>query len=294
VPFDYGRVHEFYREFLAEHHDDARKVAWRSKYGQELRFETLLEAWDDPGPASLLDVGCGLGDLFGYLRATGRQVEYLGIDIVPQMVDAARARHPDGRFEVCNLLEETPDPASFDLVLASGTLTVPVPKQELFVQRSLQRMLELSGGAVAVNLQSTRSFQQNPLAAEDPDLYHVDPLRLYAMCRRMCRWTTLREDMLTSDVVIYMYPRYARSIERYARLSKPDADGVAWLLLERHLPREALAALQSAPPSAAVENLRGMAHHRLGDLVEAGRRYRAALAMDPSYEPARLNLQGIR
>ncbi len=291
--FDQRRVHAFYEEFLAEHNDDARKVAWRTKFDQELRFENLLEALDDNGPFSVLDVGCGLGDLFGYLRTTGREADYLGIDIVPAMVEKARERHPDGRFELCDLLDATPEPGKFDLVVASGSLTVRLPKHDLFVDKMLRRMMELSAGVVAVNFQSTRSFRQNPLAAEDPDLYHVDPVALYAKCRRLCRWTALREDMLTSDVVVYLYPSYARSVRRYHRLAHPDPEGVAWLYLERHLPARALTVLDAAPASATISNLRGMAHHRMGHRDEAAKHYRESLALDPSYEPARLNLQGL-
>lgn len=293
MSFDYRRVHTFYEEFLAEHHDDARKVAWRTRHDQELRFENLLEALDDDGePFSILDVGCGLGDLFGYLGATGRRAEYLGIDIVPEMVERARNRHPGGRFEVLDLLAQTPSPATFDLVVASGSLTVRVPKHELFVDKMLRRMLAVSAGTVAVNFQSTRSFRQNPLAADDPDLFHVDPVAMYATCRRLCRWTALREDMLTSDVVIYMYPRYARSVERYGRVTDADPEGVAWLYLERHLPERALDVLGDIA-TASAENLRGMSHHRLGNLEAAAQHYRRALQLDPGFEPARLNLQGL-
>jgi SAM-dependent methyltransferase len=45
-------------------------------------------------PCSLLDVGCGTGiDLDG-IRAEGLQVEYTGMDLTPEFVDAANARHP--------------------------------------------------------------------------------------------------------------------------------------------------------------------------------------------------------
>lgn len=293
MSFDFRRVHEFYGEFLAEHHDDARKVAWRAQADQELRFENLLEALDDQHAFTVLDIGCGLGDLFGYLRRTGREATYLGVDIVPEMVEHARERHPDGRFEVLDLLTQTPEPATFDLVVASGSLTVRVPKHELFVEKMLRRMIALSHGAVALNLQSIRSFRQNPMAADDPDLFHVDPMAMYATCRRLCRWTALREDMLVSDVVIYLYPGYARSVRSYERRAAPEPTGVAWLYLERHLPEEALRVLDAAEPSAFASNLRGMAHQRLGNREEAAAQYREALALDQGYEPARLNLQGL-
>jgi SAM-dependent methyltransferase len=292
---DFQRVFSYYEEFL-RHPEDARKVAWRSVHGQELRFENLLEALDEGVvPFSVLDVGCGLGDLFGYLGRTGRQVDYLGVDIVPQMVEQARARHPEGRFEVCNILESPPR-RRFDLVLCSGGMTVRVPRHEQFVRRMLEAMLELADMAVAVNFQSTRAYGLNPLARQDEDLYHADPLKLYGMCRQLSRWTALREDMLVSDVTVYLYKGHSRSLGRYARLPSPAPDplGLAWLALERRLPAEALRILEGAPKGAARSNFAGVAHHQLGQLKEALALYQEALALEPGFEPARLNLQALR
>ena len=293
--FDHSNVLDYYRESLAVHQQDARRVAWRTRFDQELRFEGLLEARDDSTTRfSLLDVGCGLGDLVGYLQKTGRDVDYYGVDIVPEMVEEARVRYPHASFSVRDLLADPPD-RTFDMVVASGSLTIRIPNHELFVRRMLEAMIALADEVVAVNLQSTRAFRANPLAVDDPDLFHVDPVALYGVCRQLCRWTVLREDLLTSDLVVYLYTGHARTLGRYQRITRPIPDpvGVAWLLLERNLPRQALARLDGVPEDAESSNLRGMAHHRLGELSKAEADYRRALQIDAGYEPARLNLAGL-
>jgi SAM-dependent methyltransferase len=47
---------------------------------------------------AVLDVGCGPGHLTEYLRRL--DVEALGIDLVPQFIDHARATYPHGRYEL--------------------------------------------------------------------------------------------------------------------------------------------------------------------------------------------------
>jgi SAM-dependent methyltransferase len=68
----------------------------------------------------VLDIGCGPGDVLGYLPS----VDYLGLDYNPRYVKAARARYgsrAEFRCEaVANLLVS--QPASFDLVMANGLL----------------------------------------------------------------------------------------------------------------------------------------------------------------------------
>ena len=298
MSYDFSRVLAYYREFL-DHDEDARKVSWRARYDQELRFEQLLEVVDDSLTGySLLDLGCGLGDLRRYLAQTGREgVEYVGVDIVPEMIEAARARDPEGEYVCCDVLREDPAPGRrFDVVVCSGALTVRVPDHALFVRSMIRRMTELADKAVAVNLLSDRYFRVMPAARHDPDLYYADAAALYRECRDLARWVVLREDMLMSDFTLYLYTGYARTIERYRRLPAEPVEpfGIAWLLLERRLPKAALAVLDEIEePTAPLLNLTGVAHQQLGDRRMARRMYKRALARDPQYEPARLNLQGV-
>lgn len=45
---------------------------------------------------AVLDAGCGPGHLTAHLRSQG--VDAIGIDLVPEFIDHARATHPDGRY----------------------------------------------------------------------------------------------------------------------------------------------------------------------------------------------------
>lgn len=54
-------------------------------------------------PGAVLDVGCGPGHLTAHLRSLG--VDAIGIDLVPEFIDHARAAHPDGRYELGSMYE---------------------------------------------------------------------------------------------------------------------------------------------------------------------------------------------
>lgn len=79
------------REFYA---GEAQKksLGFGSKLSQEVRFESLIRVMGDP-PESLLDVGCGSGDLLEYACRQGRPPkQYLGVDVVPEMIAWAKER----------------------------------------------------------------------------------------------------------------------------------------------------------------------------------------------------------
>ncbi|MEV4510142.1 methyltransferase domain-containing protein [Dactylosporangium sp. NPDC049525] len=49
-------------------------------------------------PGKVLDLGCGPGQITGYLRSLG--VDAAGIDLVPEFIAHAKAAHPDGTYHL--------------------------------------------------------------------------------------------------------------------------------------------------------------------------------------------------
>ena len=72
----------------------------------------------------ILDVGCGYGHFLGLFRTLGAAPSDLhGVDLLPERIELARARHPDLEFTIGNG-EELPYPdGTFDLVLLFSVLT---------------------------------------------------------------------------------------------------------------------------------------------------------------------------
>ncbi len=69
----------------------------------ELPFERWLldRVAAHAGTHPVVEVGCGPGHVTAYLAAAG--ADATGIDLTPEMVEQARARYPEGRYEVGDL-----------------------------------------------------------------------------------------------------------------------------------------------------------------------------------------------
>lgn len=293
-----SKFHDFYGA-LRNEEEPARRVSWRSIWDQELRFEVLCEIFDrvpPEEPFSVLDVGCGLGELVGYLRRRGDDCRYLGIDLLPEMVEEARRRHPGERFEIVDLLHQDPPGAPFDFVLASGLLSVKVSDHERYVHRLIERMLSLARCGVAFNVQSIRTASRNLVAQLQSEIWYADPIALYNACRKLTPRIVLREDFLSTDFALFLYPGPGRSHRGYASFlaadpPRPDrAVGMAYLLLDEQLPAEALESLAGAEDSAEVLNYRGLCHLHLGQPERALAPLRSSLACDPLQLNAPVNL----
>ena len=97
--------------------------------------------------SSILDVGCGIGNLIAFTPLATTE-NYLGIDISPPMIERARVLHPGFRFEVA-------DPMAFttpsDLVVAHGVL---LHQHDLFLK--LHKLVELTKNCLIFDVLVTK------------------------------------------------------------------------------------------------------------------------------------------
>ena len=199
---DNERNARYFSECLIKYGISARALDWSGEQSQFLRFRVLSEVGSLDG-ASVLDVGCGLGDLCGWLRADSHDVRYTGIDIAPAMIEAARSRFTDARFEVLDLLSD-PVQDSFDYVLSSGIFTHRTAEAKLFFEAMLEQMFALAERGLAVNCLSTWAEQIEPRE------FHANPLETVAFCRKLTPWVVLRHDYHPADFTVYLYKKAAQ------------------------------------------------------------------------------------
>src|SRR2546430_6183980 len=94
---DKDRIIERYNARFAEYADDIRTLASGTQERRQLRLQILSEVGLESG-ASVLDLGCGFGDLYAYLKSRGLDCKYTGYDINPQLIQVARRKFPEVHF----------------------------------------------------------------------------------------------------------------------------------------------------------------------------------------------------
>jgi SAM-dependent methyltransferase len=159
-----ARYQARYREFGY----NPRTLGWHTGR-QGIRFAAAIDAIGTRF-GSLLDVGCGFGDLFGYLRDRGWQGNYLGVDICPELLDEGRKRFgPRGaRFECIDLSSESLA-YSADVAVSLGVFNHRLKGDNLeFIAQMLHAMWSHSTHAVVLDFLSTTADRPKS------DLFHAD------------------------------------------------------------------------------------------------------------------------
>ncbi|MBS0662198.1 MAG: glycosyltransferase [Verrucomicrobia bacterium] len=100
-----------------------------------------------PAEASVLEIGCGAGDLLALLHARRRT----GVDLSVRQVEAARRRLPEATFHVL-AGEQLELPEQYDVIILSDTLNLAADVQQLLEQ--LQRVSH-EGTRLVVNFQNS-------------------------------------------------------------------------------------------------------------------------------------------
>lgn len=80
---------------------------------------------------SVLDVGCAAGGFSRIMKSFNDELAYTGVDITPELIDAARHDHPGSRFEISDGVNIPFAPESFDLVHCSGVLHINSQYKEM-------------------------------------------------------------------------------------------------------------------------------------------------------------------
>ncbi len=145
-------IKTYYEDNMSKNLPEYGILGWESEKAQQLRFDMLLSAVDLEGK-SLLDIGCGTGNLLEYIISKGLNVKYTGIDILGKMIDLAKSKGLPGEFLHADIFKHSLFGAkSFDVIYTSGIFNLNLGNNIEFLKNAVGMFLELSRQAVVFNL----------------------------------------------------------------------------------------------------------------------------------------------
>jgi len=126
---------------------------WSSVESQEARFSALMRTLRYNG-SSIVDFGCGTGDLYAFIVRNYGQVQYAGVDANEGMLEIARHTH-NTQFIQCGFDEISFKSAEF--VVASGVFQFQDASNPNYYEQLVKGLFSKSRIALAVNfLSATR------------------------------------------------------------------------------------------------------------------------------------------
>ena len=155
-------IYPIHKEISPEYSDeylftDPKINGWPSVLEQELLFYGLL--WLYNPAQSILDVGCGRADLYGFLRAMypNNNIDYIGIDSNSNIIQIAERKYPILQKRLINsdILSYDSEFINYkhDWVFASGIFNTQEHSDQIeYTKLVIDKMVELANVGVAFNL----------------------------------------------------------------------------------------------------------------------------------------------
>lgn len=193
-----ARIAAFYDGLVARFGCGPRALDWGGRASQERRFDVLTQI-DELAGHSVLDVGCGLADLFVFLESRRVRVAYTGYDIAPAVIRFARTRFPQLDLQVVDLMAEEAVAPEHDFVLASGIFNLRSIGSYGYLEEMVRRMFRSCRRGVAFNSLSSRSD------VIDSNQFLADPARVLRICLDITPNVVLRHDYMPHDFTVYIY-----------------------------------------------------------------------------------------
>jgi trans-aconitate methyltransferase len=194
---DRQRVQNYYVKHLQRHGPySAQALSWTDDQSQLIRFQALIGVGDLEGK-SILDVGCGLGDLYQFLKLNFDDFSYLGIDLVPELIEQAKKKYPSAQFQNWDIMD-FPE-KSFSYVLSSGAMSFKVPDHKEKYFQMIKKLFNLAQEGVAFNMLDRKGHVDDELFAA------YDDKEIVSFCQTLAPNVRLINGYSPQDFTVYLY-----------------------------------------------------------------------------------------
>lgn len=179
---------------------DPKSLQWHQKGAAHQRFRQIW-AEIDFNNKSVLDVGCGFGEMGKFLTKRYKNVIYRGVDIVPEFIDEATKELPNCEFEVRDYFDN-PLEEKFDVVMASGVLNLNIKDNMKYRKDAIKVMFENAKKVSVFNMSGSHPQPKNDSKS---NIWYADTLEILEYCMSLTRRVLLRHHYHPTDFTIFMY-----------------------------------------------------------------------------------------
>lgn len=201
---DYKKYKEINNDFfdkLINGSSDEHLAVGQSKISHQKRFLKMLDIAELQN-TKLLDVGCGLGAFYAFLKIKNINVDYYGFDINEKMLEGAKTNYPEisDRFKNIDIIENAIED-EFDYTISVGPLNLNLDEKTNYEMtfRLLDGLFKCSKKGFALSMTSVLSRKKNN------DTFYYDPKLIIEHVSKYCNNYRVDHSYLPHDFTVFCY-----------------------------------------------------------------------------------------
>ena len=175
-----------------------KALGW-AKGKQDIRFDILLSLCDIENK-TLLDIGCGFGDLNAFLGGRAEPYNYIGCDLCEFLIEEARTHHPDCQFISGDFLAIEFD-QHMDWVVASGPFNHKLEAMDnyAFIHEVMRKNFTIVQDGFSFD------FISDKVDFIDDDLFYASPEKILSFAFGLSRNVVLRSDYMPFEFSLFVF-----------------------------------------------------------------------------------------
>lgn len=199
--FDSDTIIDRNKSNFAKYGYSPASLDW-NKGKQDIRFSVLTQFLDYQD-SSILDIGCGFGDLLKFLIKDHWIGRYTGVDLVDEFITEAREQHgenPNADFIKADFLSDNFN-ATADFAVASGTFNYNFKKTDnkKFIKHSMEKAFDLSRKGIAFDFLSSKVDYEYEYA------WYSNPSEILEFAYSLSRNVILRNDYMPFEFAVIVF-----------------------------------------------------------------------------------------
>ena len=201
-PEDRKQTINRYNERFEKFGKSVESLGWSGgEKSQNQRFKTICEIGIQDGH-SILDVGCGFGTFFQFLKNKYTNLNYTGVDINQKFIDIAQADFEDAVFLKKDILTDKID-FKYDWVVASGIFNTILEHENniIYVNEMIKKMYSLSTMGIVID------FMHEFVDYRSEGSFYVKLNDIFSIVRPMTTAINLRMDYLNYECMFHIYKK---------------------------------------------------------------------------------------
>lgn len=177
-----------------------KALKWHSEKAARQRYEQIV-ADIDFNKKSILDVGCGFGDIIPYIADKSKNFNYTGIDLVPEFIREAKRVYPKHRFFADDYFKQ-PLEKKFDIIICCGALNGNYNDNLGFRKKAIKTMFNHTKECFVFNMAGKHP---KPKTARHSNVWFADSKTIYNFCKTLSKKVLLKNDYHFNDFTIVMF-----------------------------------------------------------------------------------------
>lgn len=187
-----------YKKTFQSYGESPKALQWLDYRSAAIRYRQLLSELDIEN-RSILDVGCGMGDLLPFIYSRCDKFEYLGVDVVPEFIDVAKKRYEGHQFRLLNPFIDQMD-STFDIVVLCGALNSNKTDWLNKRKEKIVKLFELTNEALTFNMAGA-------LLRIEPDqrVAYADTKEILEFCSNLTPKIIIKTHYHPKDFTVVMF-----------------------------------------------------------------------------------------